>query len=80
LAYNDSTIGKWYGIGFVWFLLRLILTIVFFIIDAILSLGFLLGQIGFLLFGATGRNVIYGILVLIALLFAGLVVTIFMDL
>ena len=80
LAYNDSTIGKWYGIGFVWFLLRLILTIAFFIIDAILSLGFLLGQIGFLLFGATGRNVIYGILVLIALMFAGLVVTIFRDL
>jgi hypothetical protein len=71
LAYNDSTIGKWYGIGFAWFLLRLILTIIFFIIDAILSLGFLLGQIGFLLFGATGRNVIYGILVLIGLIIAG---------
>jgi hypothetical protein len=33
-----------------------------------LSLGFLLGQIGFLLFGPTGRNVIYGILVLIILI------------
>lgn len=64
-AYDDSTMGKWYGIGFVWFLIRLILAIVFFIIDAILSFGFLLGQIGFLLFGPTGRNVIYGILVLI---------------
>jgi hypothetical protein len=79
LAYNDSTIRKWYGIGFVWFLLRLILTIVFFIIDVILSLGFLLGQIGFLFFGATARNVIYGLLVLIALGFAGLVVAIFRD-
>lgn len=67
-AYDDSTMGKWYGIGFVWFLLRLILAIVFFIIDAILSLGFLLGQIGFLLFGPTGRNVIYGILILIILI------------
>lgn len=79
LAYNDSTIEKWYGIGFVWFLLRLILTIVFFIIDVILSLGFLLGQIGFLFFGATGRNVIYGILVLIALIFFGYVFAFFGD-
>jgi hypothetical protein len=60
--------GKWYGIGFIWFLIRLILTIVFFIIDAVLSLGFLLGQVGFLFFGPTGRNVIYGILVLIVLI------------
>jgi hypothetical protein len=67
-AYDDSTMGRWYGIGFIWFLIRLILTIVLFIIDAILSLGFLLGQIGFLFFGPTGRNVIYGILVLIAII------------
>ena len=64
-AYSDSTMGRWYGIGFIWFLLRLILAIVFFIIDAVLSLGFLLGQISFLFFGPTGRNVIYGILILI---------------
>jgi hypothetical protein len=57
--------GRWYGIGFIWFLIRLILAIIFFIIDAVLSIGFLLGQIGFLFFGPTGRNVIYGILVLI---------------
>jgi hypothetical protein len=63
-AYSDSTINKWYGIGFVWFLLRLVLAIVCAIIDTILSLGFLLGQAGFLIFGPTGRDVIYGLLVL----------------
>ena len=63
-AYSDSTIARWYGIGFVWFLLRLVLAIVLFFIDTVLSFGFLLGQIGFVFFGPTGRDVIYGLLVL----------------
>jgi hypothetical protein len=67
-AYDDSTIDKWFGVGFIWFLLRLILAIICFVIDAVLTLGFLLGQLGFVLFGPTGRNVIYGLLVLAALI------------
>lgn len=63
-AYSDSTIEKWYGIGFVWFLLRLILSVVFAIFDTLLTIGFLLGQLAFIAFGPTGRDVIYGFLVL----------------
>jgi hypothetical protein len=63
-AYDDSTIGRWFGIGFVWFLLRLILAIVMAIVDTVLSLGFLLGQLGFILFGPTGRDAVYGLLIL----------------
>jgi hypothetical protein len=63
-AYDDSTIGRWYGVGFIWFLLRLILAIICCFIDTALSLGFLLGQLGFVCFGPTGRNVIYGLLIL----------------
>lgn len=67
-AYDDSTIGSWYGVGFVWFLLRLVLTIIFFLVDIALTLGFLLGQCGFMIFGPTGRDVIYGLLVLFAII------------
>lgn len=63
-AYDDSTIEKWYGIGFIWFLLRLLFTIILAMVDTLLSLGFLLGQVGFMIFGPTGRDVIYGLLVL----------------
>jgi hypothetical protein len=63
-AYDDSTIGKWYGVGFVWFLLRLVLAIFLFFVDAVLTIGFLFGQLGFMFFGPTGRDVIYGLLVL----------------
>lgn len=66
-AYDDSTIEKWYGIGFIWFLLRLLLAIILAMVDTVLSLGFLLGQVGFLIFGPTGRDLIYGLLVLGAL-------------
>jgi hypothetical protein len=64
-AYSDSTIEKWYGLGFIWFLLRLILAIVLLFVDAILTLGFLIGQAFFILFGPTGRDVVYGIMVLL---------------
>jgi hypothetical protein len=63
-AYSDTTIEKWYGAGFVWFLLRLIFAIVLALIDTLLTLGFLLGQAAFIIFGPTGRDVTYGFLVL----------------
>lgn len=73
-AYSDSTIEKWYGAGFVWFLLRLILAIFLALIDTLLTVGFLLGQLAFIIFGPTGRDVTYGLLVLgfIALVIAWL--------
>jgi hypothetical protein len=63
-AYSDSTIEKWYGVGFVWFLLRLVAAIVLACVDTILSLGFIVGQGFFILFGPTGRDVIYGLMIL----------------
>jgi hypothetical protein len=66
-AYADSTIEKWYGVGFVWFLLRLVFSIILALVDTVLTAGFLLGQLGFILFGPTGRDVIYGLLVLIVI-------------
>jgi hypothetical protein len=63
-AYGDSTIEKWYGIGFVWFLLRLVFSIFLALLDTLLTIGFLLGQLAFMAFGPTGRDVIYGFLVL----------------
>jgi hypothetical protein len=63
-AYDDSTIEKWYGAGFVWFLLRLIFAIVLALVDTVLTIGFLIGQLGFLVFGATGRDALYGLEVL----------------
>lgn len=63
-AYSDSTIEQWYGVGFVWFLLRLVFAIILALLDTLLTLGFLLGQLAFIAFGPTGRDVIYGLLVL----------------
>jgi hypothetical protein len=44
-AYDDSTIDKWCGLGFVWFLLRLALTLVLLLVDLVLSSIFLAAQI-----------------------------------
>jgi hypothetical protein len=63
-AYSDNTIGQWYGIGFVWFLLRLIFAVALGFIDLFLSAGLLVGQIFFVIFGPTGRDVSYGLLVI----------------
>ncbi|MEU7677044.1 hypothetical protein AB0C42_19795 [Micromonospora taraxaci] len=69
-AYDDSTIGKWYGVGFIWFLLRLTLTLVLLLVDLVLSSIFLVAQIAFLVFGATGRNVVWGIAILLGIVIA----------
>jgi hypothetical protein len=73
-AYDDSTIKKWYGGGFALFLIRLIFAVICFVIDLVLMLGFLVGQLAFILLGPTGRNVIYGFLVLGALVGAGWII------
>jgi hypothetical protein len=50
-AYDDSTVTKWYGIGFVWFFLRFILACVLGIVDLILSAFFFFGQFVVTIFG-----------------------------
>jgi hypothetical protein len=71
-AYDQSTIDKWFGVGFVWFLLRLVLALILGAVDTILSLGFLLGQVAFIIFGPTGRDIVYGLLVLAAIAAVGI--------
>ena len=73
-AYDDSTIEKWFGIGFIWFLLRLVLSIALALVDTVLTMGFFIGQFAFIIFGPTGRDVIYGFMILgvLILVIAGL--------
>jgi hypothetical protein len=75
-AYDDSTIDKWYGLGFVWFLIRLALALLLAIADIILSLIFLLAQLAYLFFGPTGRNIVWGAAILLFLL---IVVTVYVS-
>jgi hypothetical protein len=68
LAYDDSTLMKWYGLGFVLFLLRLISAILLFFVDIVLIVIFLVSQLAFILFGLTGRNVFYGLFALLVII------------
>ena len=67
-AYDDSTISKWYGLGFVWFLIRFALMLLLLIPDLLLTLVYLLAGGAFLFFGSTGQNVVYGLAALLTLL------------
>ncbi|OVE80172.1 hypothetical protein BVY01_00670 [bacterium I07] len=67
-CYDDSTIQKWHGLGFVVFLVRLFGSLILLIIDVILTLIFGVGQILYHLFGVTARNIGIGILFLIILI------------
>ncbi|MFC5921915.1 hypothetical protein [Micromonospora vulcania] len=64
-AYDDSTIDKWCGLGFIWFLMRLALTLVLLLVDLVLSSIFLIAQIAYMFFEATGRNVVWGVAILV---------------
>jgi hypothetical protein len=70
-AYDDSTLKKWYGIGFVWFLVRLIVALILAIIDILMTVIFLIAQVCYWFWGPTGRNIVWGTALL---LFLGLVV------
>ena len=50
-AYDDSTVTKWYGLGFLWFLFRLILACFLGAADIILTTLFLIGQVAVMCFG-----------------------------
>ncbi|MDA0632448.1 hypothetical protein OUY22_03400 [Nonomuraea sp. MCN248] len=72
-AYDDSTIDSWYGLGFLWFLFRLFFALILGVVDLVLTVGCFLAAVGFLVAGQTGRNIVYGVEVLVFLfvLFAG---------
>jgi hypothetical protein len=50
-AYDDSTITKWYGLGFVWFIFRLILACFLGLLDVFFTIFFFIGQLAVLCFG-----------------------------
>jgi hypothetical protein len=50
-AYDDSTITKWYGVGFVWFFIRGIFAVFLGVMDVFLTLFFFIGQFATLCFG-----------------------------
>lgn len=60
-AYDDSTMGKWYGLGFVWFLIRLLLALILGILDIVLVLICVFAACFYVFFGDTGRNIAYGL-------------------
>jgi len=72
-AYDDSTMDKWLGLGFIWFLARLVLALLLGVVDLFLTVGCFLAGVVFLVFGPTGRNIAYGVevLVLCFVLFGG---------
>ncbi|MFB4281572.1 MULTISPECIES: hypothetical protein [unclassified Nonomuraea] len=60
-AYDDSTMTSWFGLGFLWFLVRLALAIVLGLVDLLLTVGCTMAAAAFVLFGPTGRNIAYGV-------------------
>lgn len=70
-AYDDSTMSEAYGIGFVWFLIRLLAALVLFIGDIILTLACTIAAIATVFFGTTGRNIAYGIEALLGIFIIG---------
>lgn len=66
-AYDDSTMTKWYGIGFAWFLLRLVAALILLIPDLLLSLLVLVAGVAYVLIGTAARNIVYGLGALVVL-------------
>lgn len=69
--YDDSTIDKWYSIGFAYFLARLIVAVILAIIEFFIFAALFLAAIFYLFFGETGRNICYGLLSLFLLFMLG---------
>ncbi|MBI4771454.1 MAG: hypothetical protein HY784_13860 [Chloroflexi bacterium] len=70
-AYDDSTIGQWYGLGFLWFLLRFVLAVLLGLLDLVLIVVLGVGVLLHSLLGVTARNVYFGFLALAVLLAIG---------
>jgi hypothetical protein len=50
-AYDDSTVTKWYGIGFIWFFLRFVFACVLGMLDLLFTILFFFGQVIVTIFG-----------------------------
>lgn len=50
-AYDDSTVTKWFGLGFLWFLIRLIFACILGVVDLIFTVLFFFGQFVVTIFG-----------------------------
>lgn len=60
-AYDDSTIKKWYGLGFLWFLTRLMLAAILFVVELyVYLLLMIIVDLIYIPFGETARNVSIG--------------------
>ncbi|MFI9589878.1 hypothetical protein [Nonomuraea sp. NPDC052265] len=62
-SYDDSTMSGWFGLGFLRFLVRLALAIVLGVVDVVavvLVVGCTPAAVAYVLFGPTGRNIVYG--------------------
>jgi hypothetical protein len=66
-VYDDSTISEGHGLGFVWFLIRLLLALFALVFDLILTAVFLIGGLAHVLLGATARNVVLGVFALLGI-------------
>ncbi|MFB9719197.1 hypothetical protein [Planobispora longispora] len=69
-AYDDSTISSWFGLGFLWFLIRLVVALIPGLVDLVLIVACVVAAIAFVLFGTTGQNIVYGLEALLALFIA----------
>ncbi|MBB6349488.1 hypothetical protein FHU36_006033 [Nonomuraea muscovyensis] len=69
-AYDDSTMGSLYGLGFAWFLARLALAIVLGLVDLLLVAATFLAAVAYMFFGPTARNIVYGVEALVFVFFA----------
>ncbi|MBM7775763.1 hypothetical protein JOD54_005967 [Actinokineospora baliensis] len=63
-AYDDSTMASWPPLGFLWFLLRLVVALLLVVVDLYLTAVFILGWLASLIFGNSGGNVVVGLAVL----------------
>jgi hypothetical protein len=60
-AYDDATIRSWYGIGFLWFPVRLVFALLLGVFDVILLVSCFFAAVATMLFGTVGRNIVYGL-------------------
>lgn len=67
-AYDDSTVSKWYGLGFLLFVVRLFIAIVLLIFDLIITIALGIGVLIDSTLGTTVRNIYYGLLSIVLLI------------
>ena len=69
-AYDTSTVNEWYGVGFAWFLIRLIFALILGVVDVLATIIFLLGAVAYMFIGPGARDFIYGLGALLIIILA----------